>query len=57
MGGSDPENRTKLVLESIMNIKEFNDKPIIAWEILAAQKSVLFDCIVVSIRNTLTVVV
>ena len=39
------------------NIKEFNDKPIIAWAILAAQKSGLFDCIVVSIRNTLTVVV
>jgi N-acylneuraminate cytidylyltransferase len=39
------------------NIKEFNGKPIIAWEILAAQKSGLFDCIVVSIKNTLTVVV
>ena len=39
------------------NIKEFNGKPIIAWVILAAQKSGLFDCIVVSIRNTLTVVV
>ena len=39
------------------NIKEFNGKPIIAWAILTAQKSGLFDCIVVSIRNTLTVVV
>jgi pseudaminic acid cytidylyltransferase len=30
------------------NIKEFNGKPIIAWAILAAQKSGLFDYIVVS---------
>ena len=30
------------------NIKEFNGKPIIAWAILAAQKSELFDCIIVS---------
>jgi pseudaminic acid cytidylyltransferase len=30
------------------NIKEFNGKPIIAWSILAAQESKLFDCIVVS---------
>jgi pseudaminic acid cytidylyltransferase len=39
------------------NIKEFNGKPIIAWQILAAQKSGLFDYIVVSIKNTLTEVV
>ena len=39
------------------NIKEFNGKPIIDWAILAAQKSVLFDCIVISIKSTLTVVV
>ena len=39
------------------NIKEFNGKPIIAWVNLAAQKSGLFDCIVASIKNTLTVVV
>ena len=30
------------------NIKEFNGKPIIAWSILAAQKSGLFDQIIVS---------
>jgi len=30
------------------NIKEFNGKPIIAWAILAAQKSGLFDYIIVS---------
>lgn len=30
------------------NIKEFNGKPIIAWAILAAQKTELFDLVVVS---------
>jgi len=30
------------------NIRKFNGKPIIAWSILAAQKSKLFDCIIVS---------
>ncbi len=30
------------------NIKEFNGKPIIAWAIIAAQESELFDHIVVS---------
>jgi len=30
------------------NIKEFNGKPIIAWAILAAQKSGIFDLVVVS---------
>ena len=39
------------------NIKEFNAKPIMAWIYLLAQKSGLFNCIVVSIRNTLILVV
>ena len=38
------------------NVVEFNGKLIIAWGNLVAQKSGLFNCIVASIKNTLTVV-